>query len=416
MWRVGLIALWSACILGCTGSDRGPGRGGAPGDDVAVAPQLEAGRWYPGNHAALQEWLAEVAARPASDERVAVLDWDNTCIVGDVGEAVLWYQLDRLALRLDPEALARFIPAALVEGVAHESGVALSDARSDVLAAYAVLWPLMEAGEVEAARATAEHRDFRAKAAWLYEALVDAEEVGHARSYVWLAGWMSGHEQGAEARTVVTRALEAARESAPARVEWVSATPGRSGLLRHEHVAGLCEQPEMRDLVRALQAAGLRVYVVSASSEPSVEVAADLLGYSIEPDSIFGIRHVVEGGRFTAIGVDPGTYPITYGQGKVDLIRALLPASPIFVAGDADTDFEMLTSFEETEVRLLINRNRGGHIGSLYGDALRPTPPGGPVTLLQGRDDNACAFRPHRETIPLGETAGRVRESSPRGG
>ena len=48
---------------------------------------LSPGRFSPPVHTALTEMLAQ---RAASDERpLAVFDWDNTCISGDIGEAVL---------------------------------------------------------------------------------------------------------------------------------------------------------------------------------------------------------------------------------------------------------------------------------------------------------------------------------------
>ena len=70
------------------------------------------------------------------------------------------------------------------------------------------------------------------------------------------------------------------------------------------------------------------------------------------------------------------------------------------MAGDANTDFEMLTHFPQTEMRLILNRNMQGDIRTLY---QAPTPTSAPVTtLLQGRNENLGCFLADYRTIPFG--------------
>ena len=63
----------------------------------------------------------------------------------------------------------------------------------------------------------------------------------------------------------------------------------------------------------------------------------------------------------------------------------------VLVAGDADTDYEMLT-LPEVDIRLLVNRNQTGLISTLYQD---------PRILLQGLDQATGRFRPFRESKTL---------------
>ncbi|MDQ3034387.1 MAG: hypothetical protein M3Y87_18410, partial [Myxococcota bacterium] len=49
--------------------------------------------WLPENRARLERFLDELAAR--DERRVAVLDWDNTMIRGDIGDLVLAHMLER---------------------------------------------------------------------------------------------------------------------------------------------------------------------------------------------------------------------------------------------------------------------------------------------------------------------------------
>lgn len=366
-------------------------------------PALIEGGWAPDNRRALERWLATVAARQWASPPAAVFDWDNTCIFNDVGEATLHYQLDRLALRLDPDGLTSFLTGEL-EGVELVGGVSLSDLRADILEAYAELYPLIEAGELEAARALPAHRDFRAKTAFLYEALVDADGAGPLFAYPWLVGWLAGFDRPEIAALVAEVAAEGQRQR-PAEVTWSSATAGRTGRLEYSFAVGLCPQPEVIDLMNALERAGVRVFVVSASGELVVEAAAAALGYPVAPEAIYGIRLELEDGRMTT---QPAAgYPVTWRQGKVELIRDEIGLEPILVAGDADTDYEMLTAFEATEVRLVINRNKHeDDIGSLYRQALeaQADEAGVPLTLLQGRHEARCAFQPSRETTRLGRS------------
>ena len=82
-------------------------------------------------------------------------------------------------------------------------------------------------------------------------------------------------------------------------------------------------------------------------------------------------------------------YPLTYREGKNAIIDRFIGGTPWFVAGDADTDYDMLTR-PGVCLRLLINRNLSGLIGKLYQR---------PDILLQGIDQRNGCFRPSRESV-----------------
>jgi len=385
----------------------------APAGGHSAADRLPVGRWYPPCREALVQWLDAVAAgRPYDKPPVAVFDWDNTCIFGDVQETTFRYQLDRLALRLEPGDLAALVPEC-VNGVTElAGGVRLADVRADVLGAYAVLWPHirdrrdpLDTSGIDRVLALPEHRTFRAKVGWLYDALAATDGIGERYAYEWVLAWMAGLTPQ-DARQLCAAAIRQAQSDRIERRTWRPAVPGRSGPLEHSFVSGLRVQPEMQSLMLALRWAGADVYVVSASYEGVVEAAAHVLGYPVEPDHIYGVRMEMIAGRLGARTVPGERYPFTYRAGKAELIRTRLPGAPVFVAGDSDTDYEMLTGFEATQVRLVINRNRKGDIRRLYEEAMRPSS-SDRRTLLQGRDENVGGFQPARETTPLGENSPR---------
>lgn len=379
----------------------------APTQTASAEPgsPLPPAGWYPPNHVALTAWLQDAWANPADAPRVAVFDWDNTCIFGDVEETLFRHQLDTLALRIPPDELPRLVPQA-VNGVHRlEGGVRLADLQRDVTAAYGLLWPMMRRGELDAALRLPAHRDFRAKVAWLYDALAATPGIGERYAYTWVAGWLAGLTPEEVRRASAAAIAQAVRDPIERRV-WRAESDGAAGRLEYQFVHGLRPHAEMRALMAAMRRAGIEVFVVSASPEIVVETAARELGYPVDAAHVYGLRVREQGGKLGATLLDVAEYPVTYRAGKAELIRRFLPAAPLFVAGDSDTDYEMLTGFPSMQFRLIIHRNKRGDIGRLYEQASDDAGQrAGPRTLLQGRDERTGAFQPTRDTPLPGRAA-----------
>jgi len=310
---------------------------------------------------------------------VAALAFDGTAVFGDVQETTFRYQLDTLSLRLTEDGVAALVPDT-IEGVTLLDGVLLADLRADLLEAYAHLFPLLVAGEAAAARALPAYEDFRAKLLWLYERLSSAPELGPAVARPWLASWLAGYSE-AEAHALVTAAVETASASPPARVAWRTATSGAAGRLSVTFTAGLCAQPELRDLMNGLARAGVEVHLVSSSSDIALEAAARRLHYPVEPPAIHGLALETEEGRITVTQT-----------GR----RSELPAPPILAAGSRAEDLPLLTDHPETEVRLVVTGDAEVR-ASLEGAG------GEALTLFQGREESTCRFHPGAESIPLSD-------------
>jgi phosphoserine phosphatase len=312
--------------------------------------------------------------------------------------------LDNLAFRLTPEDLLRLTPDS-VNGVAvSKDGVRFADVAADIRAAYQVLWPYVQKGEIAAARKLPAHDDFRTKVGWLYEALAATPGIGERYAYEWITFWLAGMTPSQVEKTARAAFAEATAGPIERRV-WPSQTAGRAGKLEYRFVHGLRAQPEMQALMGAIGQVGPHVYVVSASAEPIVEVAASALSYPVAPASVYGARLKMKDGKYLPELVDPGEYPFTYREGKVEAIRRMIKTTPVFVAGDSDGDYAMLTAFESLQMRLIINRNKKGDIHTLYEEAIKTASDSGtPRTLLQGRNENEGAFRPGGETVPPGKS------------
>jgi hypothetical protein len=359
-----------------------------------VGEPLPLRQWFPANHRALSDFIAHFG-RAAG---VAVFDWDNTCIFNDIGDATFRRQLGQLALALTPTELDALLPGEVAGVTTLCTGASMAALGADIRAAYTVLWPHIRAGNPKAGLETPAHHDFRAKVGHLYEGLVSTPGIGAVYAYRWLTRLWGGFTPE-QVRALAADTVRAAGDEPVGHGSWQAATGGAAGKVAFSFRTHVQPHPEIFDLMRALEGAGIAVYVVTASLEDVVRGAAATWAAPVASERIFGMRLATRSPR---LAPEPAPdYPVTYRAGKVEVIQRFLPSAPILVAGDHNTDYEMLTGFPETRMRLVINRNGSGDIRSLYGAALAPAGPG-PVTLLQGRDENRGAFRPGRETIPAG--------------
>ncbi|MCB9666227.1 MAG: HAD-IB family phosphatase [Alphaproteobacteria bacterium] len=96
-------------------------------------------------------------------------------------------------------------------------------------------------------------------------------------------------------------------------------------------------RPELETLVRAMQARGWGVWIVTASPQPVVaELARDL---DLPSDHVLGMRlRLGDDGRY----LDEIVPPATFCEGKAEAVRAFLPRLPVLVAGDSRSDVDMM--------------------------------------------------------------------------
>ncbi len=94
-------------------------------------------------------------------------------------------------------------------------------------------------------------------------------------------------------------------------------------------------------LVRSLEAAGVEVWVVTAS--PRWIVQAGMAWFELPPERVVGIDVAVIGGRLT----DRVVGPVTYRAGKVAAIDLRIRQRPALASGNTMSDFDMLVAAGE---------------------------------------------------------------------
>lgn len=326
----------------------GCGAAPAPVDDDGMLALH--GGWTDENRARLLEILETRGRRSASYDPahppVVLFDWDNTAMRGDIGDLAFSYALDHAALTGLPPA----------------GGFAtLAPIRPDLVADLDASCVPSAPGDLPAhcrnllARIALTGRDLRD-----HDAFTVPIGPTYKPSYALLSQIYVGLTPD-EVRSIGAIALRRALD-AP--------LGARTEVAETDVEAFARITPELRELTEVLRREGFDLWVVSASHQNLVEVAAAELGFPA--DHVIGMRpRLGASGRYEAGFLDPtdgraGSPVTTYDVGKRiwalreifgvrdGLLEARTP-SPVLALGDADTDFAML---DWAEHALLFDRGQ----------------------------------------------------------
>lgn len=266
----------------------------------------------------------DALAASRSEAPVAVFDFDNTCILGDIGELFSHYLIDEMGYRYDLDAFWALVDER--DGRKHIRGLCRS---------------LLELPENER-RDAAHYEEYLAEMGAIYARKYRRE--GAASCYEWAVRLHVGMSPtGIRRSTRKAIARELSRE-----VAMESRTTRRGEQIRIAR--GIRIHREMRQLVNALESLGVEVWIVSASNQWSVE-AFSALAFGVPRQRVLGNRVAADD---DGILMDRTLDPVLYRQGKVAAIDEQIGRRPALVFGDAMTDFEMMC--EATELAVLIDR------------------------------------------------------------
>lgn len=323
--------------------------------------------WSQRNYDALSEFLAGV--RPGD---IAVFDWDNTCIFGDIGEAVFRHQVFNLKFKFGAERLRAIIPGRVrgIERVnVNGKSWPLRRLKERIVRAYGRI-----AGRAPARVAgSGDHLDFSAGLLALNRGLEETPGIGCEFAYLWTVHFLEGFRP-AEVRRLAAAVAGQELQSPLQDRSWSDSRRQ----LAYRWTAGIRPFPEMADLSRALKKAGCRVLVSTASNPLIVEAMIPSTGFAAA--GVLGQASGMARGRLLGT-LAPGLLS-NFGCGKVENLRSRLGREPALAAGDSPGDYEMLTVFPGTRLKLLIRRPRPGRMSTLY----RRAGNGDPRFLLQDID------------------------------
>ena len=312
---------------------------------------LQDGKWAP----EVRESLNNLMANHGKDA-YAVFDFDKTSIVHDISQALWVYQIEHLRYADAPaHDFLDGIPSPDEE--MSGTGVSYAAMGRAMSSEYMTLKSRLDDGEsLETIRQSDDFLDFRARMN-VFLTKMD-EQYGSWVSYLWQPGLLVGFTR-AEADALIRDAISEHLGKEKLGVErWTSPDGRWDGDVQR----GIWVSPEMKDLYKCLEEAGIDVYICSASLESIVEVlACDAnLGFGIEPERVFGLRFVAAERIVPEFDAD---YKQPNREGKIDCIKAYMApsyggADPLLVAGDSIGDVPMLTAFPAMRHGLIIDVGR----------------------------------------------------------
>ncbi len=311
--------------------------------------KLKQRNWSERNFRALSELLDVVG--PGD---IAVFDWDNTCAFNDIGEALLRRMTFDMAFRIDAKNMAALIPDR-INGIGHvlirEKPFSLIKMKKAVFSAYEEL----KQGPSFAGKKSVDkaYRVFTSGLLALNRALEETPGIGCEFAYPWVNTLLKGLSPAELDETAATVIAAALKE--PIRRHAILDPLGR---WRYSWTSGIRIYREMSDLAACWQERGGVVVVSSASNRRLVEKTISLTGFPCR--EVIGMELAMAGSRFGGT-LKPGLRP-NLGPGKVANIRKRLGSEPVLVAGDSSNDYEMLTSFRSTRLRLVVGRGKKGEI------------------------------------------------------
>lgn len=300
---------WPAILVLSLGFACAPGAGPAT---TSPTPEERPG-WSPSAERLFAELTAPHSAPftlPAADGTgpLAVFDCDNTMILGDIAYAVLVLQVEQSRYGFDPARRGAGPWPPEVADLFAQLGQASSPAEQAALRrriAYRVF------GHYEELIRERSKEDALAYLSRLLQGLTPDEAHGLAR----------------DAMAAEARVRPCLHDFRPA------GEPGDPFV----KPVGLRLRPQIASLIARLRQAGYDVWVVSASPQPLVEVAA--AAYGVPADRVIGTRVALRDGKLTGEVIPP----VPYREGKSAAIRKYIGRRPVLVLGDSWTDFEMLT-------------------------------------------------------------------------
>ena len=316
------------------------------------AMRLKGGNWSRRNYEALNELLA--AIKPGE---IAIFDWDNTCIFNDIGEALLRRLTFDLAFNIGAKVMAATVPDR-INGIGHVRikgrPYSLEKMKRAVFQAYAKLKAGSPPGEKT--RISEDYRVFTSGLLALNRALEETPGIGCEFAYPWVNILLQGFSLS-EFRCLAAPAIGEELRN-PIRRRCLVDPFGR---WRYDWTSGIRLFPEMKDLAAAWRERGGRVVVSTASNRQLVERMIAATGFPCR--QVIGMELAMAGGRFGK-RIRPGLRP-NLGKGKVANIRRHLAGEPVLVAGDSSNDYDLLTAFRSTRMRLVIGRRDQGGIAAV---------------------------------------------------
>jgi hypothetical protein len=374
--------------------------------------KLASASWYPRNFEAFEHFLSH-----SFHEDYAVVDFDNTLSIGDSQWSLFIGQCRRLAYRLNPDEFAALLSQEFsTEEIAAKVpsfSFSYEDLIHDIVHCYRLFYDAHEIGLSPTTRPSAyplEREEFLAKMLFLLSQVESFLSVEAACRFIeYPFTHLTSEEVYRLAQEVHQETAERTRREGMKHATYRSpeALSSRCGPLSIAFDAGFLVSPEMSDLLQCFAQKGIALYCISSSQEDTIRSALENPLFHLPKFAgIFTFNLLKDSAGRYLPSYDFAHHPSTYGEGKkAALLTQIAPhyhgKAPVFMAGDSDGDYPLLTSFPETPLILLFNRGqRCLQLRELKEKALEEERDAKPVHyLIQGRNTPKAEIWPREECL-----------------
>jgi phosphoserine phosphatase len=245
-----------------------------------------------------------------SEEVYAAFDFDNTCILSDLGELAYVDQLQAGLYNKNPNYIDDLLPALpykqrLIEILHRYHEVTDEEIRKGIqqdLTVYLIH-----------AYFDFCQRDERGGYMFLIQLL---KQITPKQVHEWIAYSVKRHHN----KPSQTIDLET-----------------QDGTIKYSYQIGYQMNPVMDTVIRWLQTQQIPFVIVTGSLQPLIHTCAEKL-WGISADQVIGMQSVIENDYYTGTLLEP----VTYGEGKVNCLNKLFSFPPFLAAGDSNTDYPLL--------------------------------------------------------------------------
>jgi hypothetical protein len=430
--RISVLALLAVAVLTCAA--------------FAAPVHLQSPNWEPNAKAVLNQMLdlyGTGGAKHTENPRpYAVFDCDNSISILDVEEQLAIYQLEHMRFAVKPEqmydVLVTGVPDVnkdLGEDYGHTTVAKIArDAANAYAKLYANGWVAADRSQekhMDEWMATDDWKEFATKARWLYDAIDDNFDSRVA--YPWITYWFAGmtpaqiQELATESHSFYST-LVAKYPMAWSKRKWTSPAnyPGsQGGQVTIGFNQGITISPELKELIAALDADGIDMWINSASYLDVIKAVPIVFGLK-GVDGIVAMTNIIKDGKMTN-EYDYAFHDQTQGIGKSTTIDKIIRPKyagrgPILGVFDSQGDFNFVTEFKDMAVGLCLNRQRKDDAALCAAIALwqdkngidlaKAQAMGDTRYVLQGRNENIGQLWPKNATLLLKKKEGVL---SPKG-
>lgn len=362
--------------------------------------------FYPYAKKSLENFLSGSFSRD-----YAVVDFDNTTSFGDSQWTLFDFQTLELAYLASPSEMEKILLCEMTDKE-KESKIpgfpfSYNDLKEDILAAYRCLWDKGFIGLNQEKRKDGfaeERKEFAGKMHLLMQAIEKKKDPDYACRFISypFQGFSSQQYYDLSQQAHTSKALSTLKDGIRIR-NWDSSRllKSRCGFISVSQEDGFLVPAEISELYWALYRKGIDLYIVSSSHYEVIKAAAENPLFHLPPfKGIFAFQcEKDEKGKYLA-SYNEVKHPQTFGEGKKEaVLKEIAPLygmkAPVFLAGDSDGDFPLLSAFPARSLVLIFNRRRTEKLIKLKKEALKEEQDKSePFFLLQGRDTPHARFWP----------------------